>query len=357
MHPSASGKCSKRVIRIDSSGKATTVGTYPKAWNCGPLNHAYWLGPRGRILITQTIKGLAEVGGREWAVEGRLSGLVISPDERYLATRARIGSDTRVQLWDLSAQPSPKPRHLQMVGTPSEFAWSVRGDALLVSTLSGSPLVMRVVRFPLAGEARVVLTPKTLGTLRSRHQAPDRHVDTKAAALFVEESGLHVLGPKAKVLQRVAFKKPFPYGDIEWSPDLRRVALRSARPKDGGHSLLNIDLSTGSIQEENLPRTHTLWWSPRGTYLSAAGRESVWISRAGQGRVVFKAAGETVNGFTWSPDESYLIVALTQRVLRVPLGTDPPTELLTTGAGTMIVNPNFDAEGRLILTVLEGLER
>ena len=224
-----------------------------------------------------------------------------SPDNRWLAYWAQHQGKLRllaVDTADLASTPVPIVLYDPPAGqVPFAHEWVPAGDALsvIVRFYEGSEGFSMILLVPFAkgkaGEPRQVLRMR--GHLdwesipASRFEDGDGPSKEPWQRLYGAYDGLWISDPEGTDRRRVAGMAAVGLQNIEWTPEARKTqaVLYFARTAYGeaGESykgLHLIDLSSGELKRVQLHPTsdvHTLWYSPKGTYVTWATPEGVFI--------------------------------------------------------------------------------
>ncbi|MGE0709485.1 MAG: hypothetical protein AB7T09_16020 [Planctomycetota bacterium] len=284
--------------------------------------HAYQRSCDGKTLFFQLEQGVRVQRGAErvdWKLDfGREPReLRCAPDSRRAAfwARAEEGqASARIAIADLSSlTPTPRVQALYEPAAghhPFGMEWSPDGEALFVVELVEARRGAQEVR-----ESALTRVEVPSGRTREvfRHPGPiDFFMPPvprlgggpgRDPSLLVGcEGGLFLVDPRDGARRRVPALPSTGLYDIEWSPDPRRdlVALYFRFPAPGpdgrratGVYLLDLDRLRAAGDRAGVDPTafaeqlyegrdvHTLWFSPRGTWITWATPEKVYLRRVG----------------------------------------------------------------------------
>jgi hypothetical protein len=235
---------------------------------------------------------------------------------------------------------------------PFGMEWSPAGDALFVVEFVdiNKLTYSTITRINVPGGKRKELF-RTLGKIDffmppvSRFESSGKASKAPYQIIFGCENGLYVMDPKSGERERLSKLPAMGLHNLEWNPDEKKnqVVLffkNPVRAPDGrkfeGVYLVDLDKlkaakakSAGLIQEgefmEQLTRKrdiHTLWFSPKGTYVTWAGPDAIYFRKPedpADKTAVIEVLDQDDNplklkGVNWNREETKLVFAADNQV-------------------------------------------
>ncbi|MBL4847845.1 MAG: hypothetical protein JKY65_20205 [Planctomycetes bacterium] len=341
--------------------------------------HSYRKSPDGKTLLYHLSDGIKIQQGDK-VVEYKMHllhhnprGFYFSPDSKSVAFWAPYEegqAHKRIALMDLgSLSSSPK---FSVVYVPPKghvpfgMEWGPGGKSLFVveKTVKDDTAyaILKGLDMPGGGKGRELF--RTAGKIDFFMPPVSRFAGGKGPSkepykiIFGCENGLYLINPKnGNDRQRLSRLPAVGLHNIEWNPDENKnqIALffkNSVSAADGrrfeGVYLLDIDKlneatarATGQIDEksflEQIHRRrdiHTLWFSPKGQYVSWASQESIFFRRPedpAEKTALIEILDRDENarrikGVAWNEDESKIAFAADSQVWVYDF--DPPEKLL-----------------------------
>lgn len=278
---------------------------------------------------------------------------------------------------------SPEDGH-----SPFGLEWSPAGDALYVIEMIERPggLYTAIQRIEYPGKQVTTLVER-LGGIDffmppvSRFENGAGPSKEPFRIVFGAEDGLYLVGPDASSnqVQRASTLPAVGLHNVEWNPDPRKEQLalyfrNSVPAQDGrifvGVYLVHVDRLKGGEEDEDCleqlyDRTdvHTLWFSPRGTYVTWASPGAVFFRRPDappaqtvQIRPEPPAEGPplAVRGVTWRHDEKQLAYTAGGGVFVYDVQANEAVQVATFPAG-FAAEPVWVGD-RIFLTVFEDVK-
>jgi hypothetical protein len=282
----------------------------------------------------------------------------------------------------------------QMSPTASPFGveWSPKGEAVFVIERAIEPTTRQnvgtITRIDLndTSKPRVIVTmPGMIDFFMpptSRFERGEGPSTTDYKIVFGHIDGLYLCGPEGDNVRRVSNIPAVGLYNVEWNPRPTRdeLILFFKRPvtSDDGRTFTGVyrvsiprgDEAPTLEQVYDSTDIHTLWYSPRGTYMTWASPNGIWFRRPEDGAdkvvqvdaPVVDGAPLEVKGVSWSDDERKLAFVATNRlyVCEVPAeGAAPePYEVATFGetASHFAAEPRWVGD-QVFLSVFENAEK
>ena len=325
-------------------------------------HHAYKMSHDEQTLIVHLADGIKVIQGERevtYTMDLRAHNpreFIFSPDNSQVAFWAPLDEKhphKRVALMNLGGLPSGEPRYQIVYDPPTDrvpfgMEWSPAGDALFVIErvrAEGTPYTV-IRRFDLPGgkEREIV---RMMGLIDffmppvSRFENGGGPSKKPYQLIFGARDGLYLTDPEGKRLSRISKLPAVGLHNIEWNPrpDVQQVALffrfPSAAPdgrKFKGVYLVDIDRMAENPERDSEfmehlydgVDIHTLWFSPKGTYVTWAGKQGVYYRRpedpphTAVKLEVYDQLSDRhleMRGATWSEDESRLVFTAEGRVM------------------------------------------
>ncbi|MCO5172372.1 MAG: hypothetical protein M9894_39235 [Planctomycetes bacterium] len=296
----------------------------------------------------------------------------------------------------------PPPYDVIEVGrtdtTPFGLEWSPKGDAVYVIQrgldVVNNETFSVITRVDLSDKKPrdIVRMPGAIDFFMppvSRFERGEGPSNADYQIIYGHADGLFVVDPQGKDPQRLAQIPAMGLYNIEWNPrpNTKQVILffrRPVRGRDGqmfvGAYLVRIDqlLRRAAQPEAAEPSgarpgieqlyddtdVHTLWYSPRGTYMTWATPSGVWYRRPDDPpektvliqapRPAEGAPALDVKGVTWHDNERKLAFTAGNKVFVVDLPSAEPKEVATIGLDThtFLAEPRFVGD-EIYLTAFE----
>lgn len=277
-------------------------------------------------------------------------------NERVGPTNVRSLAVMDVTRLSSSTNPDDLPFEIvyQMSPTASPFGieWSPKGEAIFVIERSVEPTTRQncgtITRIDLnaTDKAKVIVTmPGMIDFFMpptSRFERGDGPSSSDYKIVFGHIDGLYLCDPDGGNVRRVSHVPAVGLYNVEWNPKPNKdeMILFFRRPvtSDDGRTftgVYRVDVPRGDAAptlEQLYDGTdiHTLWYSPRGTYMTWASPNGVWFRRPEDppAKVVqvdapiAEGAPLEVKGVSWSDDERRLAFVASNRlyVCDVPTG-------------------------------------
>jgi WD40 repeat protein len=261
---------------------------------------------------------------------------------------------------------------------PFGIEWSPHGDAIYVLERfrdDDDDVFGVVVRVDLVtGEAEEVLRQRGMidflsaqgGHHRPRLLAPDEPF----RLLLGLEAGLATCGPRGEELRFLDGLPALGLHNLEWSPDdPNLVLLFYRRPSTGGdgrviRGLYRLDLSSGQVtQLSNETDTHTVWYSPNGTWTSWASPRGVSLLRDGDAepRPLLPLGDDGrplhVRGLTWHRTERWVAYVAGLQLFVLDLETGDAREVARFEAYGFLAEPQWSGDRLLVTLFVDKGER
>ncbi len=365
--------------------------------------HAYVMAPDGKSNIIHLHDGMEVIRGNQrikltgWEIPYNPRDLMWHPDCKQVAMWAPVTKEEprrAIALMDVtrlspSYRPEDPPPYKVIYRSteqrsPFGFEWSPQGDALFVVESVYEPETStyfgEIVRVDLSRPDK----PRTIVRLPghidffmppvSRFERGEGPSPRPYFLIFGHREGLFYVDPEGKQARRVSEIPAVGLHNVEWNPreDKNEVTLFFRRPvvSSDGRTFAGVwvvDIGAFEKQGDAALRSlydgrdiHTLWYSPRGTYITWASPNAVWFQppSAKEDQIVridppAPGLGE-VKGATWSDDESRLALTIGNTVFVYVLATKDIYQVASFGE----TSSHFCAEPRwvgndLFLSVFE----
>lgn len=269
---------------------------------------------------------------------------------------------------------------------PFGLEWSPRGDALYLIqrgldavTNESYGVVTRIELNDIEHPQEIVRMPGGLDFFMppvSRYERGEGPSSAKYLIIFGHMEGLYTIEPDGKNPQRVSQLPAVGLYNIEWNPkpSVNQVILFFRRPIPSGdgrtfvgaylvrlddllrrRGVAEADPSARPAIEQLYDGTdvHTLWYSPRGTYMTWATPWGLWFRRPDdtadktvQVELPAQPEGVTleIKGVTWSDDEHKLAFTAGNKLFIYELGSKEAFQVAEFGKDTN----TFAAEPRFV---------
>lgn len=360
---------------------------------------AYRMSHDGSTVIVHLEDGIeVHRGGKKKKLVMDLSGhiprsFIFHPDSRRVAFfapdapqpgGARRGK--RVALMDVTALHGPdhgaKPFEIIYDAAdrdPFGLEWSPKGDALFViehlwADGVGSTAIRRVD----LESKKVLEVVRVLGEVDwfmppvSRFENGSGPSAAPFKLVYGATDGLYATDPLGRAPERISDLPALGLTNIEWNPApgknqvllffTRQVTDATGRALRGVY-LLDLDATPRPELTPLHPHTdvHTIWYSPKGKYVSWSSPSGVWFrpTSGGETRALpappdAKGQPLEVKGMCWSDDESRVAFTAGTALFVHHVQTDE-TELKVWFEGLFAAEPRFMDEDRIVLTLFEDI--
>ncbi len=326
-------------------------------------HHAYKLSHDEKTLILYLEDGIEVVQGPNrvrYAMNLRAHNpreFIFSPDSKRVAFWAPTDEEhptKRVALMELGSLAPGDPKfdivYAPPMGTaPFGMEWSPAGDALFVieRVTEGGVTYTQIQRLsmPKGGKPRRIA--RVAGVIDffmppvSRFESGGGPSREPYQIIFGARDGLYLTDPEGRRQRRISKVPAVGLHNIEWNPQPKRnqVVLFFRFPSRGadgrrfkGVYLVDLDAMAKSPDDEDAfiehlyegSDIHTLWFSPKGTYVTWASKESVYFRKPEDAfdevvELVMKDPDEgrplEMRGVTWNDDETKLAFTAENRVM------------------------------------------
>lgn len=267
---------------------------------------------------------------------------------------------------------------------PYGLEWSPGGQALYVleSVLEEGRFWSVINRVELNGRKveQIVRLPRQIDFFMppvSRFENGSGASSSPYFIVFGTIDGLHLVDPRTTRVRRLSDVPSIGLHNVEWNPRKDQLALffRHGQPRANGDVyagvyLIHLDRvghpDRGEFAERLHEQTdvHTLWFSPRGTYVTWSSEKAIWFrpgEGAADGTVHLECKTEEglplpIKGVCWSDDERLLAVTAGNRVFLYDVRGKKLREIARFGEDSshFSAEPRFIGE-RVYLTVFQDL--
>lgn len=290
-----------------------------------------------------------------------------------------------------TVRPGDPPPYEVVYVSPPDMApfgleWSPRGDALYLIQRGLDPVtnesygaLTRIELNDVDDPKEIVRMPGGLDFFMppvSRFERGEGPSSAKYQIIFGHMEGLYTVEPDGKNPQRLSQLPAVGLYNIEWNPkpNMNQVILFFRRPIPGGDGrtfvgayLVRLDdllRRRGDAEAEAGAKpaieqlydgtdVHTLWYSPRGTYMTWATPWGLWFRRPDDApdktvQVTIPAQPEgaalEIKGVTWKDDESKLAFTAGNKLFVYEVGSKEAFQVAEFGKD----NTTFAAEPRFV---------
>ncbi len=325
-------------------------------------HHAYRISHDEKTVIVHLEDGIQVIQGEKrvrYTMNLRAHNpreFLFSPDSKQVVFWAPTNEEhpnKRIALMDMTRLPPGDPRY-SIVYDPAHgvqpfgMEWSPAGDALFViERVSESGIAYtQIQRLEMPSGGRPKLIVRVAGVIDffmppvSRFESSGKKSRAPYQIIFGAQDGLYLTDPHGRRQRRISKLPALGLHNIEWNPieDKNQVVLFFRFPVRGpdgrkfqGVYLVDLDKMGDRPEDEDHfieqlyegVDIHTLWFSPKGTYVTWSSKSTLWFRRpeAAYDEVVELEVLDDegrplqMRGVTWNDDETRLAFTAENRVL------------------------------------------